>query len=124
MRAFDQLARRALALLGLVSITVRNRENMKKKTNKTSERTIVETIGLNPKNHFKTHDAFKLWNHEVLYLEDKKYVKNPPMEKIGLVVGLLSMNDEIEVIVKFPFENEMYQVIKSEFDKLFISVPN
>jgi hypothetical protein len=93
-----------------------------RKKAKTSPKTSIQQIGFNPRNHFKPDDAYKLWNHEVIRLEDSVYKQNPPIEKIGIIIGLLSMNDEVELIVKFSYVGEVHQVTKSEFDAEFIVV--
>jgi len=71
---------------------------------------------------FTKEEAFQLLNHEVLKNSDGAHIKNPPLEKIGLVVGILTMNDEVEVLVKF--REGMDQLCKAELCGDYIVLPD
>jgi len=62
------------------------------------------------KNEFELEKAFKLINQLVL----RKNTLQQPELNVGRVAGVLTMNDEIEVVVKFL--NEIMQFNKGEFD--------
>ena len=39
---------------------------------------------------------------EIVKIQDRAYLPKPPIDKIGIVCGILALNDEVEVIVRFP----------------------
>ncbi len=66
---------------------------------------------------YTLEEATALMHAEVVRKED--HSKNPPLEKRGFVAGLISLNDEIELLVKF--EEKLLQLSKSDFeDKIVI----
>lgn len=70
---------------------------------------------------FKLEEACSLMCRQVIKIEDRQHYPNPPTDKIGLVLGVLAVNDEIEVLVKFG--SDMEQLIKAEFCGDYILVP-
>lgn len=70
---------------------------------------------------FNQEEACQLLNHEVIRIEDRQYLPIPPNAKIGIVVGVLTMNEEIEVLVKFM--HGMEQLTKIEFCGDYSLVP-
>jgi len=63
---------------------------------------------------FTPKDAFELLNSHVVRKEDENN-KNLPIEKIGFVAGVITLNDEVEVMIKFP--NELIQLTKINFSE-------
>jgi hypothetical protein len=63
---------------------------------------------------FTPQDAFDLLNSHVIKKEDENN-KNLPIEKIGFVAGVITLNDEVEVMIKFP--NELKQMTKTSFNE-------
>ena len=63
---------------------------------------------------FTPQEAFELLNSHVVKKEDEKN-KNLPIEKIGFVAGVITLNDEVEVIIKFP--KELIQLTKTAFNE-------
>jgi hypothetical protein len=61
---------------------------------------------------FTPQEAFELLNSHVVKKEDEKN-KNLPIEKIGFVAGVITLNDEVEVMIKFP--KELIQLTKTAF---------
>ncbi|MDV6328815.1 hypothetical protein Q5L94_12165 [Idiomarina sp. Sol25] len=57
---------------------------------------------------FEIDEAVSLLNMAI----HRSGIKKPRFEDIGLIVGVLCMNDEVEVIVKF--HNELRQFTRSE----------
>jgi hypothetical protein len=72
----------------------------------------LEIFGLG--DQFTPQDAFELLNSHVVKNEDQNN-KNLPIEKIGFVAGVITLNDEVEVMVKFP--NELIQLTKTSFSE-------
>ena len=72
--------------------------------------------------YFRIDEACQLLNLEIVRVEDRSYLPLPPNEKVGIVVGVLTMNEEIEVLVRFVSSVE--QLIKTEFCGDYIVVPN
>ena len=64
---------------------------------------------------FELHEAVSLIHQEVITIQDynKLMGKKPLISQIGIVCGVLTMNSEIEVLVRFP-EN-LEQLCKTEF---------
>ncbi|MBA6416435.1 hypothetical protein H4J50_10455 [Colwellia sp. 6M3] len=74
----------------------------------------IETFGLN--DQFTMQEAFELLNSHVVKKEDEDN-KDLPIEKIGFIAGVITLNDEIEVMIKFP--NQLTQLTKTAFaDKM------
>jgi len=63
---------------------------------------------------FTPQDAFELLNSHVVKKEDENN-KNLPIEKIGFVAGVITLNDEVEVMIKFP--QQLIQLTKTGFAK-------
>jgi len=62
----------------------------------------VEMIGsLLPDSQFELNEAIGLLNSEVVRIQDRACLPNPPIEAIGIICGVITMNDEVEIIVKF-----------------------
>jgi len=62
---------------------------------------------------FQLQEACALMCREVIRNKDVNLLPKPPTMKTGNIVGVIAMNDEIELIVRFP--NEMLQLSKTEF---------
>ena len=50
---------------------------------------------------FTPQEAFELLNSHAVKKEDENN-KNLPIEKIGFVAGVITLNNEVEVMIKFP----------------------
>lgn len=61
---------------------------------------------------FDLQEAFDLINKTVL-AKDTWYVGQQTVQSIGIVVGVLSLNEEVEVVVKFM--DRVVQFTKREF---------
>ena len=61
---------------------------------------------------FTMQEAFELLNSHVVEKENEKN-DNLPIEKIGFIAGVITLNDEIEVMIKFP--NQLIQLTKTTF---------
>ena len=70
----------------------------------------IEMFGFNEQ--FTPQEAFELLNSHVVKKEDENN-KNLPVEKIGFVAGVITLNDEVEVMIKFP--KELIQLTKTVF---------
>jgi hypothetical protein len=70
----------------------------------------IETFGFG--DQFTPRDAFELLNSHVVRKEDENN-KNLPIEKIGFVAGVITLNDEVEVMIKFP--KQLIQLTKRTF---------
>lgn len=70
----------------------------------------IEIFGFG--DQFTPEDAFELLNSHVVKKEDEQN-KNLAIEQIGFVAGVITLNDEVEVMVKFP--NELIQLTKIAF---------
>jgi len=66
-----------------------------------------------PEKHFKLDEAVNLLYLEAIRNEDAEYLPNPPFEKTGTICGIVTMNDFIEVLVKYP--EGILQLNKVEF---------
>jgi len=74
----------------------------------------VTTIGdWNPELAFQLDEAVTLMWQEVIAISDLRLLPDPPIDRIGIVSGILDINDEIEVVVRFPHGLE--QLCKTEF---------
>jgi len=63
---------------------------------------------------FTPQEAFDLLNNHVVKKEDENN-NNLPIEKIGFVAGVITLNDEVEVMIKFP--KQLIQLTKSAFSQ-------
>ena len=61
---------------------------------------------------FTLNDAFELLNCHVVKKGDEEKA-NSTIEVIGFVAGIITLNDEVEVMIKFP--NELVQLTKTAF---------
>lgn len=62
---------------------------------------------------FELQEACALINYTVVGLDNS--AKNPRIADIGIICGVLTVNDEVELVVKFM--DELRQYTKSEFAK-------
>ena len=60
---------------------------------------------------FELPEAYQLLNHTVAELS--RNLTDPAISDLGLVCGILTVNDEIELVVKFM--TELRQYTKTEF---------
>ena len=70
----------------------------------------IELFGFG--DQFTTEEAFDLLNSHVVRKEDENK-KNLPIEFIGFIAGVITLNDEVEVMIKFP--KELLQLTKTSF---------
>jgi len=92
------------------------------KSEKMSREFDIEMFGdWNPEQQFQLEEAFELMHREVIRIGDRACLPTPPIEKIGLILGVLALNDEVEIIVRFP--DAMEQLCKAELFGDFIIVP-
>tara|TARA_R110000737_G_scaffold353249_1_gene403554 strand:+ start:1867 stop:2115 length:249 start_codon:yes stop_codon:yes gene_type:complete len=70
----------------------------------------IETFGFG--DQFTPEDAFELLNSHVVKKEDE-HNKNLAIEQIGFVAGVITLNDEVEVMIKFP--KHLIQLTKTAF---------
>ncbi|WP_144391753.1 hypothetical protein [Pleionea sediminis] len=80
----------------------------------------ISTFGLLDKNNqFELDEAVKLMHcHVAKKCNSKRNKKKLRTEEIGIVVGLLVINEEVEIVLKFL--QGMKQVTKAEFNDSFI----
>ena len=62
---------------------------------------------------FEFNEACSLIYQEVIAISDLKYLPNPPIEHLGVIVGVIDVNDEVELLVRFPHGIE--NLCKTEF---------
>lgn len=85
----------------------------------------IETIGhWDTELTFELNEAVTLIHKEIVKIEDRAYLPNPPAHVIGIICGVLTMNEEIEVVVNFP--EGMDQLTKTELcgDYLLVEKAN
>jgi len=70
----------------------------------------IEIFGFG--DQFTPQEAFELLNSHVVKKEDENN-KNLAIEKIGFVAGVITLNDEVEVMIKFP--KQLIQLTKTAF---------
>jgi len=70
----------------------------------------IEIFGFG--DQFTPQEAFDLLNSHVVKKEDENN-KNLPIEKVGFVAGIITLNDEVEVMIKFP--KQLLQLTKIKF---------
>ena len=61
---------------------------------------------------FTPQEAFELLNSHVVKKENENE-ENLPIEKIGFIAGVITLNDEVEVMIKFP--KQLIQLTKISF---------
>lgn len=69
---------------------------------------------------YTLEEATAMIHAEVVFKED--YSRNPPIEKRGFVAGVISLNDEIELLVKF--DDNLIQVTKAAFEDKIAVLPD
>lgn len=69
---------------------------------------------LNDGDQFTQNDACELLNSHVIRNKDTQ-IKNLTVDHIGYIAGVITLNDEIEVIIKFP--DGIVQLTKSKFNQ-------
>jgi len=69
---------------------------------------------------YTLEEATALVHAEVVRKED--YSKNPPVEKRGFIAGVISLNDEIELLVKF--DDQLLQIGKENFEASIVILPD
>jgi hypothetical protein len=72
----------------------------------------IEMMGFGEQ--FTQKEACELLNSHVIKKENESN-ENLAIEDIGFIAGVITLNDEIEVMVKFP--DELLQLSKSTFNK-------
>ncbi|WP_441002635.1 hypothetical protein [Pseudocolwellia agarivorans] len=72
----------------------------------------IEMMGFGEQ--FTQKEACKLLNSHVIKKENESN-ENLAIEDIGFIAGVITLNDEIEVMVKFP--DELLQLSKLTFNK-------
>lgn len=73
----------------------------------------LETIGVwDDDLTFDLQEATSLIYKEIIRIQDRACLPKPPIDKIGIICGLLSLNEEIEVVVRFP--EGLEQLCKTE----------
>ena len=72
----------------------------------------LETFGFG--DQFTLQEAFELLNSHVVKKEDADN-ENLAIDQIGFVAGVLTLNDEVELMVKFP--KEVIQLTKVKFSE-------
>jgi hypothetical protein len=72
----------------------------------------LEIFGIG--DQFTTKEAFELLNSHVVKKEDEEN-ENLAIDQIGFVAGVLTLNDEVELMVKFP--KEVIQLTKIKFSE-------
>lgn len=70
----------------------------------------LEIFGIG--DQFTTKEAFELLNSHVVKKENEN-IDNLAIEQIGFIAGVITLNDEVEVMVKFP--KELIQLTKIAF---------
>ncbi|MGB1262490.1 MAG: hypothetical protein ACPG52_06240 [Cognaticolwellia sp.] len=70
----------------------------------------IEIFGFD--DQFTPQEAFELLNSHVVKKENEN-IKNLPIEKIGFIAGVITLNDEVEVMIKF--SDELLQLTKTTF---------
>jgi len=81
----------------------------------------IKTFGLFSGETFELDEATKLINYEVVHSKDHHFLPLPPHDKVGFIVGVLWVNEEIELIIKI--DKKLAQVNKEEFTEHFLIVP-
>ena len=82
-----------------------------------NEKTLIAEIG-SPFGFMQT-EAVALFNASVVRKKDVS--TKPAIEKLGYVAGVVSLNDDIEVLVKF--HDELLQLNKSQFKAQIVVLP-
>ena len=72
----------------------------------------IETFGFG--DQFTLDDAFELLNCHVVKKGDEEKAEST-IDVIGFVAGVITLNDEVEVMIKFP--KELIQLTKTAFSE-------
>ncbi len=72
--------------------------------------------------HFELNEAVEMLYGEAIRLEDADLLPNPPFDKTGIICGVVTMNDFIEILVKYP--EGILQLNKAEFFNFNQIVPD
>lgn len=86
-----------------------------------TEEQSLKMIGFLPGESFDLEEATSLINYEVVRSTDEHLLPTPPHEKVGFIVGVIWMNDEIEILIRI--EEKVAQLTKAEYLDSFILVP-
>ena len=79
-----------------------------------SKDTEIDVIGSSLfEQHFELNEAVNLLYQEVIRTKDSTHLPSPPFDKTGIICGLVTMNDFIEILVKYP--EGILQLNKAEF---------
>jgi hypothetical protein len=62
---------------------------------------------------FELDEAFNLMYQEVIAVTDLHLLPSPPIDRIGIVVGVTHINDEVELLVRF--SDCIENLIKTQF---------
>ncbi len=63
--------------------------------------------------HFQLDEAVDLLNMEAIRTKDTEYLPSPPIDKTGIICGVVTMNEYVEIIIKYP--EGILQLNKTEF---------
>lgn len=70
---------------------------------------------------FLLDEAVALINQHVVRKKDLR--KRPAIEKLGYIAGVVTLNDEVEILIKFR-NDELIQLNKRGFEALIAVVPD
>lgn len=94
------------------------------RTHTMTEEIAISKMGdWDPSREFSLEEAVKLINRIVVNRPQQHYEnikRDMPIEMLGIISGLLTLNDEIEVVVKL--HTEIGQYNKAEFEETFMLV--
>ncbi|WP_394165659.1 hypothetical protein [Neptunomonas phycophila] len=62
---------------------------------------------------FELDEAFNLMYQEVIAVTDLHLLPSPPIERIGIVIGVTHINNEVELLVRF--SEGIENLIKTQF---------
>lgn len=77
----------------------------------------IDLFGI--EDQFTQEEAVNLLNSHVVKKGDEKKAKTS-IQYIGFVAGVLTLNDEIEVVIKFP--NKLLQLTKIAFKSKYLLI--
>jgi hypothetical protein len=75
----------------------------------------------NPLLQFQLEEAACMVHREVIKRKDFACLPLPSIDKLGIIVGLLDINEEIELVIRWPDRLDQYS--KLEFCDEFLLVP-
>lgn len=82
--------------------------------------TAAKSYQMTAENEFNKHEAFELIDQMVRKEAEPGADKNNYIDNIGVVCGVLVMNEEVEVVVKF--FSGVRQYTKSEFEQDLVKI--